>query len=243
MPPPSDNKHIVIDILNGTAQVEGASSPVIERSVLAAIAESKSPEFKDPYQVFFLAIPFILSVCGFIIILSPHLMFPPYNMVVGLGVLIVMGIAVYHAHKRFKALDDHAKLLAQPLDELLYLQNQIKNFLGNFDRRTTRYFHVVTNSKVSSYFVLTQMATALDQRISEITTLLEDPLRENLQAAHHLLQGTLAFRDSFTAQSGHMHVIPLARLKTVAEQLINYLDTELKALESELRQVPVNPDE
>lgn len=226
-----DKQVIILNILSGATQLD---SPVIERSVLSAIAERPRPDLKDPEPVWFGGIPALLVMLGAMILYREHLEDPVWLAGAILSLLSVFLVVWHMARSRDEALRSQVKILQEPLEELKELRTMVKNYLENLDRRTSKYFHVVTNSKVTSYFILTQVAQALGQRIEEISNLLGSPSRESVLISHQLLQGTLVFRDSFNGAGGNTHVVPLARIKTAVLQLFDFLDSELKLLEDEM---------
>lgn len=231
MEPRKDKRLVILDILSGTSPLE---SPVIERSVLTGLAERRRPDLKDSAQVWLVGLPALLALAGFAVLFREYFESPT---VLATAILVFLSFAVliWHiARSRDDALRQQAKILQEPVHELRDLQTLIKNYLSNLDKRTSRYFHVVTNSKVTSYFVLTQIAQTLQERVDELTALLNHPSRENILISHQLLQGTLVFSDSFQGGVGNTHVVPLVRLKAAVLQIFQFLDSELKVLEEEL---------
>lgn len=227
----NDKRTILHNILNGSSTLD---SPVIERSVLTGLAAGHRPDLKDSAQVWLFGLPALLGVAGFALLFREQLDSPTAMAIV---ILVFVGLfgAIWHiARSRDDALRQQARILQEPVTELRDLQGLIKNYLANLDKRTSRYFHVVTNSKVTSYFVLTQISQTLQERVNELSDLLSRPTRENILISHQLLQGTLVFSDSFQGAAGNMHVVPLARLKVAVHQIFEFLDSELKLLEDEL---------
>ena len=229
----SEKRSLVLSILDGQIQPD---SPVIERSVLTALAGKPRPNLQDPQQIWFTGVPLLLLYAGACMLFREQLNSPALMAVIILGFLTLTSGIWYFARKRDDLLRREARVLKEPVEELKDLQKIINQYVGDLDRRTSKYFHLVTNSKVTSYFALTQITQALQTRITEVEDLLKAPRRENLLISHQLLQGTLVFSDSFGGGAGSMHVVPLARLKTTVLQLFHYLDSELKLLEEELVQ-------
>lgn len=232
MEQPSDKRLVVLNILSGQFQPD---SPVIERSVLSAMASKPRPDLRDPSQVWFAGVPILFIYVGACMILHESIATPTAMALAILGFVLLTSCVWYFARKCDDALRQEARILQEPLKELNELLATINAYLENLDRRTSKYFHVVTNSKVTSYFVLTQISQTLKARIDEVAALLASPRRENLLISHQLLQGTLVFSDSFNGGAGNMHVVPLARLKTTVLQIFEFLDSELKILEEELQ--------
>ena len=231
MPTKKDNRIIILDILSGTSHLD---SPLIERSVLSGLAERKNPDLKDPAQAWLVGLPALLAVTGFAVLFREHLESPALG-AISILAFVSAFVAIWHvARIRDEALRRQAKILEEPLRELHDLQLLIKTYLSNLDKRTRSYFHVVTNSKVTSYFVLTQIDQKLQEKIEELAVLLEAPSRESILVAHHLFQGTLVFSDSFQGAAGNIHVVPLARLKVAVLQIFEFLDSELKLIEDDL---------
>ncbi|MBN8548687.1 MAG: hypothetical protein J0M12_05190 [Deltaproteobacteria bacterium] len=226
-----DNRIVVLDILSGSSHLD---SPIIERSVLTGLAERKAPELKDPSQAWMVGLPAIVAATGFAILFREHLESPPATAITILLLLSAAVVTWQIARSREDALRQQVRVLQEPLQELRDLQSLIQAYLSNLDKRSRRYFHIVTNSKVTSYFILTQIMQKLQEKIDELNDLLQIPSRENIVIAHHLLQGTLVFSDSFQGAAGNLHVVPLARLKTVALQIFEFLDSELKLIEEDI---------
>ncbi len=236
----SEKRSLVLSILDGQIQPD---SPVIERSVLTALAAKPRPDIKDPGHIWFSGVPVLLIYVGSCLLLREQLGSPVAMSIAILGFLTLTFGIWYVARNRDEYLRREAKVLLEPVEELKELQTTINQYVEDLDRRTSRYFHLVTNSKVTSYFALNQISEALQNRIREVQQLLEVPRRENLLVSHQLLQGTLVFSDSFSGGAGSMHVVPLARLKTTVLQLFQYLDSELKVLEEELVQKAEIPED
>lgn len=227
----NDKRLIVLDILSGVTHPD---SPLVESSVLVGIAQKPRPELKDPGQIWYSGIPCLLFLAGGLVLFREQLQTPAAIAVAILCFCSAAAVVWQLASRRTEAMAREARVLNEPLEELRELQRSLKEYMQRLDHRTRKYFHVVTNSKVTSYFVLTQIAQTLQGRIDEIAGLLAYPCRESLLISHQLLQGTLVFSDSFQGSSkGNIHVVPLARLKTVVLQIMEFLDSELRVLEEE----------
>jgi hypothetical protein len=228
----SQKKSRLFDILDGDRDL---SSPLIERSSLVLIAERPRPEIAGARSTWAIGLG-ILAFLGLIAYEFRSYLTDPLHRagVISVLVSIVVGTALW-AHSGRRELKNFIETLRQPLQELDDILIYLQTYQADLDRRTSRYFHCVTNTKVTSYFVLSQIILALKKRSEEVTELLKNPIRENLLVAHESLSGTLVFRDSMSTKQGNVHVIPLARLKVTIVQLIEFIDEEIGILERELQ--------
>ena len=126
-------------------------------------------------------------------------------------------------------------LLDAPFSELVDLHVFLHAYIHDLDIRTSKYIHVVTNSKVSAYFSLIQIRDAVGLRAEELENTLSYPTRKSLLKAYYSLQGTLTYSDGALATAGNMQVTPLARVASVVGELIQNLEAGLKELEDEIR--------
>jgi hypothetical protein len=227
----SPKKTRLYQILDGDREL---SSPLIERSSLILIAEKPRPVLPTASATWMTG----TALLAFLGLLAHefrgYLTDPIYQAgAISIFVSVLVGTTLW-ARSGYQEIRNFAATLRQPLRELDDILSYLQTYQADLDRRTSRYFHCVTNTKVTSYFVLSQIILALRKRSEEVAELLDNPVRENLLIAHESLSGTLVFRDSMSQTHGTVHVIPLARLKVTIVQLIEFIDEEIANLEREL---------
>lgn len=211
------------------------NSPIIDRSPLAALNKRILPRSSSFYLQIFAGFSLICSSISFFALsdrwpaLSQFAIWITFAAVLLGGALLGAAIAAYR--KNVTTL----RLLAdRPLEELQQLDAHLTRYLDNMGERTSRYFHCVTNTKVTNYFVLTQMREAIKKKIQDVQSKLDIAGQAELIDALELLKGSLIFTDGATAQSGYLHVLPLSRLSATIPLLIENLENGLAELESEL---------
>jgi len=142
-------------------------------------------------------------------------------------------LGIFNGQRHLKSL---ARSLLYPFAELESLNNYLSDYLEELYKRTSKYFHAVTNTKVTAYFVLNQMNDALKARVGEGTSLMDNPTRRNIHRAYFLLQKPLRFSDGAVATAGNIHHIPLRRLNSALSQLIGNLERGIEAMEEEQKE-------
>lgn len=115
------------------------------------------------------------------------------------------------------------------------VRNELVDYLTDLDKRTSRYFHCVTNTKVTTYFTLRQIETALGNRVEELDALLRYPSRRTLLEAAQLLQGKLEYRDGFEFNTGKSYATPLQAIRKTIVALREELEYGIESLEDEIR--------
>lgn len=211
------------------------NSPAIDRSPLAALTKRSLPHLSSFYLQIFAGFSLICSSISFFALsprwpeLSQYAIWITFAAVLLGGALLGAAIGAYR--KNITTL----RLLAdRPLEELQQLEAHLARYLDNMGQRTSRYFHCVTNTKVTNYFVLTQMRDAIGKKIQEVQVKLQISGQAELIAALELLKGSLIFTDGATANNGYLHVLPLARLSATIPLLIENLENGLAELEFEI---------
>jgi len=228
----SPKKSRLFEILDGDRQL---SSPLIERSSLVLIAEKPRPVLPAPHSAWIIGTGLLVLMALLAIEFREQLSEPLYRAgAISLFVSCLVGTLLWARSSRLE-IQGFVDGLRAPLRELDDILSYLQTYQADLDRRTSRYFHCVTNTKVTSYFVLSQIILALRKRSEEVANLLKNPVRENLLVAHESLSGTLVFRDSISTTHGNVHVVPLARLKVTIVQLIEFIDEEIGILERELQ--------
>ncbi len=211
------------------------NSPAIDRSPLATINKRDIPKTSSFYLQVFGGVLLVGGSLSFYL-WSPNwpevLEYAAWLTFAGImsgGILLGAAIAAY-----LRNISTLRLLAERPLEELQQLENYLARYLENMSQRTSRYFHCVTNSKVTNYFVLSQMREALAKKIQEINANLDKNSQPSLCKALELLKGSLIFTDGATASSGYLHVLPLARLSATIPLLIENLENGLAELETEI---------
>lgn len=228
----SPKKSRLYEILDGDREL---SSPLIERSSLILIAEKARPVLPNSHTAWVAGSGLLLFMALLIFEFRDRLADPFYRAgAISVFVSCLVGTFLWARSSRLE-IRNFTQSLRAPLRELDDILSYLQTYQTELDRRTSRYFHCVTNTKVTSYFVLSQIILALRKRSEQVAELLRNPVRENLLVAHESLSGTLVFRDSMSTSQGNVHVVPLARLKPTIVQLIEFIDEEIGILERELR--------
>lgn len=228
----SPKKSRLYEILDGDREL---SSPLIERSSLILIAEKSRPVLPNSHTAWIAGSGLLLFMALIIFEFRDRLADPLYRAgAISVFVSCLVGTFLWARSSR-REIRNFTQSLRAPLRELDDILSYLQTYQTELDRRTSRYFHCVTNTKVTSYFVLSQIILALRKRSEQVAELLRNPVRENLLVAHESLSGTLVFRDSMSTSQGNVHVVPLARLKPTIVQLIEFIDEEIGILERELR--------
>jgi len=226
-------KERILDILSGEIKQD---SPKIDRSELGKLVKSSAPKF--PPSNFVLIVP---PLAGSISVLAYALFVPSGANTQEAAVIPVLAIAsiflwVWRCMLvRRNAIKQFNESLSKPLDELQHLHDYLFRYLRDLDSRTSRYFHCVTNTKVSNYFILTQIGNAMNERLTEVKSLIESISGAASQHAFMKLQGNLVFQDGAIKNQGNTHVVPLARLSEAVPALIQNLESGISELESELK--------
>jgi hypothetical protein len=143
--------------------------------------------------------------------------------------------AVFECLKSGKEAAAWTAKLSAPLEEVVETKNALEKYLVELDKRTSKYFHCVTNTKVSTYCVLRQILAALEERITEVNSFLDLSTGAGMLSAQDALCKQLSFRDGFLQNTGKLYALPLARIKPAIVRLIADLDESLIALEAEIR--------
>lgn len=227
----SPKKDQLYEILEGRREMP---SPLIERSSLVAVAESPPPEFPSPKPIWSVGLPVILALAALAVALR-HLLTSPVILAATISSLVAafVGLCVWSSSSR-REIGAVAQSLRGPLRELEDMLQYLQSYQAELDRRTSRYFHCVTNTKVTSYFIISQITIALRERIEQIRELVAEPNPENIRNAFELFSRKLSFRDSMSQASGRVHLVSLGRLKGTVIQLIEFIDHEIEILEHEL---------
>ena len=221
----------IYEIVQGKNQL---SSPIIESNILDKIDGYNWPKLKARRFILYtlMLIGILFSIGFYVEALDPirtHLLIGVCVALIGI-VFTTIRILIYQINLARK-LDT---LFQEGLGELVEFLVYLKTYQKNLDKRTSRYFHCVTNSKVTSYAILTQMTAALSDRISIIEYFLSAPSFNNLAQAHQEFKKAIVFNDGLVLDRGNLHSVPLTKLQMVITQLTEYLDQDLNNLEEEI---------
>jgi hypothetical protein len=151
-----------------------------------------------------------------------------------LAALISFTLGYMRLWNNHKTRELTAERITGAIEQLGQVLQFIKEYTQFVDRRTSAYFHCVTNTKISSYFALTEIRDNLTRRISKLQELVEAGSRQSLVDAFTSLQGTLVINNKVMTQGGTMRIIPLARVNLVVKQLVESIEEGLDLLEAEI---------
>ena len=180
---------------------------------------------------------FSLAVVGILLVCSGMFGTLAQSPVPTAGLLVLaMSLPAYVGEKLIirKALTGYQAGQRACVNELRMLREEVSSYLTGLDRRTTRYFHCVTNSKVTTYFMLRQIENSLAEQLVELDRLFSYLSQENLFRVQERLRGTLEYRDGFTFNSGRVLHTPVALLPARVQELVFDLERGILALESEI---------
>ena len=130
-------------------------------------------------------------------------------------------------NKLKKATED----LRAPLLELRNIRDLLNTYLTEVDRRTSRYFHCVTNTKLTTFCVIRQMQTSVEERVAAIEKLIAWPTSTSVAEAFELLKKVLVFSDGFYRDTGQVFATPLCEVRPRVLMLMEDLDVGLRDLE------------
>ena len=115
------------------------------------------------------------------------------------------------------------------------MRDRLSTYLRELDRRTSRYFHCVTNSKVVSYYLLMQILELVATRCRKIDSLLAGKSAASLANADEILRSTIDVSDKFGSGRAHNFRVSVDKLEELVDALINRLETGIKELEEEIQ--------
>lgn len=135
---------------------------------------------------------------------------------------------------RSKGMLQYAQTLDDAITEVVTLRDSVAKFMTELDARTSRYFHCITTTKVTSYFKLRQIEASLSLLIEKLTSLATDITPARLLACHELLSAPLEYSDSLVANTGNLHYEALPDLHATVKKLMGELMSGIEALEREI---------
>ena len=225
-------KERVYAILDGHVEPE---SPVPECSLLKKMSTTETPALVGAEK------PLIRGVLRVSMTLVLLFLFQAFETPMFLRIATMLAAASLAFDAGIRALDAQRKLrrvtldLHAPLTELKGVRDHLNTYLENVDRRTSRYFHCVTNTKLTTFCVLRQMQGALEERITKIEKLLSWPTCDSITEAFDDLKQVLLFRDGVIRDTGQVFTSPLHELRSKIDLLIEDLDNGLEALEDKIK--------
>lgn len=227
----------VYRILAGEIAPEYPSS---EFSLLKAHAAASTPYLHPPEQVIIRGVIFGFIGIGVVFLTQLFKLGLPLQ-VIG---FTLSGVVILEAVRRGLAMQRAVRRTARQLHECLAELNDVaailERYLEQVDKRTAQYFHIMTNTKLTTFCVLRQIQIALDERTREIASLLTWPTSESVLVASDLLKKLLLFRDGFVRETGQIFTLPPSDLKAKVLLLIDDLEIGLAALEETI-QLPTPP--
>ncbi|RME58753.1 MAG: hypothetical protein D6780_06265, partial [Candidatus Dadabacteria bacterium] len=108
------------------------------------------------------------------------------------------------------------------------------------DKRTNKFFHSTTNSKVISYYVLTQILSTINSLIETLEKLLSTNTVSALIDSYLLSQEGIELKSRALQDSNSTFKIPLWNLEPLVADLKNLLEKGIKELEDEIREFAQN---
>ena len=155
---------------------------------------------------------------------------------VGIGLMLMLLLVlllemIWRRHK-VKSLMRNVRPIVQ---EIRQIRDFLSSYLTSLDRRTSRYFHCVTNTKVTAYFMLRQIENALTCLLGDIEEEMSVWSGSNYAGVRELLLGVLEYRDGFEFNDGKLYYAPLPQVTRVIQELITELETGIELLEDEIR--------
>lgn len=128
-----------------------------------------------------------------------------------------------------------AQRLKPIIGELEEVREFVNSYLTALDKRTSRYFHCVTNTKVTTYFMLRQIEGALTEMVSDCSQHLAKHSPASYNYVRERLRGVLQYRDGFEFNDGKLYYLPLPRLVSGIQDMIAELEAGIELLEDEIR--------
>lgn len=153
------------------------------------------------------------------------------------GVFLLLTVPLLIGEIMFKSLVVRLRLAAlyPYVADVRDIQRVLGDYLADLDRRTSRFFHVVTNTKVTTYFMLRQIESVLGERAELLSQLLKTPSLRSLEEALEMLQGMVEYRDGFVFNQGRAYQVPTAQIAVRVQELVGDLERGIAEIEQEIR--------
>lgn len=221
----------LIHILDGRVELP---VPGVERSALQEIAQGAAPESGKLTSTWPRGLGLATVLLMSLIVFQPNMQ--QGWIVAGVALVVCAFVeAIVKWFRNTKELRYWSRKLGLGLDELVGVHKQLTEYLLQLDKRTSKYFHCVTNTKVTTYCILKQVLSALDERISTTSRLINRGSPTSLINAHAKLRELLAFRDGFLQHNGREHFLAPSNVGPAVHLLIEELDYSLVELEQEIK--------
>lgn len=178
----------------------------------------------------FLLLGVFLTICGYTWV-ETDLPLKQLGSLVLLVAVVVFPVETILNRVRISYLMKEYKPFVIELEEV---RRSLSDYLNNLDRRTSRYFHCVTNTKVTTYFMLRQLENALNILLEELHDYLKTSKATNYTQLHARLGGVVEYRDGFAFNSGELHQVPITRISSQIQEYIKHLEDGIDQLESEI---------
>ena len=151
--------------------------------------------------------------------------------VLGLLALVAFFAVVVNAAEDKKVVTEY---LREALQELQSLHSHLSSYIETVDKRTNRFFHCVTTSKVTTYYLLNQMEDELEKAINQLGEFSEKNTTPAIENSLNLLKGNVRVTDGLVAEAGQSHDIAFHNLKVVLSELEEKMESGIKEIESEI---------
>lgn len=221
------------EILNGTSP---DLLPLDQGSALVQLLVEDSAEAQSQNIFLSLIIPVVLifGMAAILFSIQNNVKSPLLQLgEVGLLVLLFVWLWI-QSSRRQKRIRSLAVSVQSAIEELDNTQKKIQKYMYDLDVRTSKYFHCVTNTKITAYFVLLQMSSALAERVINVREVFASGV-SRVASALEALRVPLEFSDGALPTSGTIHSLPLSRVGKTADLLIDLLEQGIKELEDEIR--------
>jgi ABC-type multidrug transport system fused ATPase/permease subunit len=231
-------KERIIDILHG--QTPASDTPVINNpylSKLAVLESAPKSSANSTVACLLVTICFLLAVLVVLCaayVLSIELARLMVFAVPSLAIFLVALSSLVWLRSRAESRSAFTKALEPPVQELINMRDFLSRNLQSISERTSKYFHCMTNTKITSNFVLMQIESALNSKITEVACLINTNKRASLLKAFELLRGTIIFHDGVILGTGQTHIVPLARLRDTIVLLMDELERGVTEMEGDI---------
>jgi hypothetical protein len=232
------NKSDLCDYVSGKLNIK---SQLVETSALKAYSASEQISLYPQKKLVYFTCALILT--GFIILNRGPQSINFNDSMWWLGV-ICFAMGLVNVRLFFSAHHSNTLILKtklkEPVEELCYLKDYLISYLRSLDSRTSKYFNVITNNKVSNYLLLLNIKLALQDKISEIDLYAEKLSPTNLIIIDKLVRGGLEVRDGGGLDPGNLNLISFSKVAETIDTLVSNMESSVRDLEEELRIVPEN---
>ena len=142
--------------------------------------------------------------------------------------LVVMAAFLFVENQKLREINHISAILRAAMFELEFNSQKLSEYLDDLDRRTTRYFNCVTNSKVKTYFILRYFDGSLKILLKALQERLDNPNGERVLEALYLLKGNMPENTAMTGLSNSD--VPVLRVHELPGHLMQLIETLEEAL-------------